>query len=143
MFWSKLLTNSMLKNFFPLIFSSDFWFDQTDCPISPAGNVWRAKNEYKELLYRIWNQITKGNKWLEWEPGATRFVTNLLQILYNCLKWFSYIINDDFRISYMICSTLNIVSYQYFMIDMTNFVVFAIDFDFDRSELYIILIVLT
>ena len=33
-------------------------------------------------------------------------------------KWFSYIIND-FRISYMICSIENIVSYQYFMIDMT------------------------
>ena len=42
----------------------------------------------------------------------------------------------------MICSIENIVSYQYFMIDMTNFVVFAIDFEFDRSELYIILIVL-
>ena len=28
------------------------------------------------------------------------------------------------------------------MIDMTNFVVFALEFDYDRSELYIILIVL-
>ena len=34
------------------------------------------------------------------------------------------------------------MSYPYFMIDVTNLVVFAIDFDFYRSELYIILIVL-
>ena len=42
----------------------------------------------------------------------------------------------------MIYSFENIVFYHYFMIDMTNFVVFSLDFDFDRSELYIILIVL-
>ena len=42
----------------------------------------------------------------------------------------------------MIYSFENIVFYHYFMIDMTNFVVFAFDFDFDRSELYTILIVL-
>ncbi len=30
-------------------------------PNSPA-NVWRAKNEYKELLYRVWNPNTKGNR---------------------------------------------------------------------------------
>ena len=42
----------------------------------------------------------------------------------------------------MLYSFENIVSYQYFMIDMTNFVVFGIEFDYDRSELYIILIVL-
>ena len=42
----------------------------------------------------------------------------------------------------MIYSFENIVFYHYFMIDMTNFVVIALEFDFDRSELYIILIVL-
>ena len=42
----------------------------------------------------------------------------------------------------MIYSFENIVFYHYFMIGMTNFVVFALEFDFDRSELYIILIVL-
>ena len=36
----------------------------------------------------------------------------------------------------------NIVFYHYFMIDMTNFVVISLEFNFDRSELYIILIVL-
>ena len=42
----------------------------------------------------------------------------------------------------MIYSFENIVFNNYFMIDMTNFVVFSLEFDFDRSELYIILIVL-
>ena len=57
-------------------------------------------------------------------------------------KWLSYIIND-FPILNWIFSVENIVSYRYFMMDMPNFVIFALDFDFDRSELYIILIVLT
>ena len=43
----------------------------------------------------------------------------------------------------MLYSFENIVFYHYyFLIDMTNFVVFGIEFDDDRSELYIILIVL-
>ena len=42
----------------------------------------------------------------------------------------------------MIYSFENIVFYHYFVIDMTNFVVFALEFEYDRSELYIILIVL-
>ena len=50
---------------------------------------------------------------------------------------------NDFCLSYMICSIENKVFYQNFMIDMTNFVVFAIDFYFDWSELYIIFIVPT
>ena len=48
----------------------------------------------------------------------------------------------DFHISYMICSVEYIVFYYYFMIDITNFEVFVEDLDFDRSEPYIILIVL-
>jgi hypothetical protein len=50
--------------------------------------------------------------------------------------------NNDYHTSFMIYSFEIIVFYHYFMIDMTNFVVFSLDFDFDRSELYIILIVL-
>ena len=42
----------------------------------------------------------------------------------------------------MIYSFENIVFYHYFVIDMTNFVVFALEFEYDRSELNIILIVL-
>ena len=43
----------------------------------------------------------------------------------------------------MIYSFEHIVLYHDFMIDLANFVVFALVFDFDkRSELYIILIVL-
>ena len=42
----------------------------------------------------------------------------------------------------MIYSFEHIVFYHDFIIDLTNFVVFALEFDFDKSELYIILIVL-
>ena len=153
MFWSKLQTNTMRKQFFPLILVqisrilNKRSFDQTDCPIH-LETFGGLKRNTKSYCTESGTKIRRGTSgWSEnleqlvfW-PTCCRFYITVLCKPF-MLKWFSYIVND-FRISYMICSIENIVSYPYFMIDVTNFVVFAIDFDFYQSELYIILIVLT